>query len=259
MKKILFFGASKFGYEVCKYILQNNIADIVGIITIPERFEISYSESKVRNVQFADMRELAEHYNIPVRVINGKLSDEKEYIKEFHAQLFLVIGWYHLISKSIRDLAPLGCVGIHASLLPKYRGGAPLVWAIINGEKETGVTLFYFDTEIDAGDIIGQSKIVIEPFDTIRSVLSKAKTAAIELTAEYIPRIFDGTAPKIKQIHDEATIYPQRTPKDGEINWDWEPERIRNFIRAQTKPYPGAFTIIGDKKVTIWDAEIKIQ
>lgn len=255
--KIIFFGASKFGKKVCEIILQKNIAEVSAIFTIPEEFSISYSNSKVKNVLYSDFSGLAEKFEIPLIVVEDKLSDYEPQISKFNADLLLVVGWYHKIPKKIVESAPLGCVGIHSSLLPKYRGGAPLVWAIINGEKETGVSLFYFTDEIDAGDIIGQRKFIIEPEDTIREVLKKAEGNGISLIEECLPKISDGTAGRIKQNHQEATIYPQRNPEDGKINWEWDQVRIKNFIRAQTKPYPGAFTIINGRKVIIWDANIE--
>jgi methionyl-tRNA formyltransferase len=146
--------------------------------------------------------------------------------------------------------------GIHASLLPKYRGGAPLVWAIINGEKTTGVSLFYFDQGVDTGDVIAQKKIEISDTDDIRTVYEKATLAAVDVLRESLPLIREGQAPRIPQDHANATIFPQRKPEDGLIDWTRTPDEIRNFIRAQTRPYPGAFTVLEGKKVTIWDADI---
>jgi len=113
------------------------------------------------------------------------------------------------------------------------------------------------DDGVDTGDIIGQGAFSIEETDTIREVLLKAENAALHLLEEFIPKMAEGTAPRVQQNHNEASIFHQRTPEDGLIDWTWEKEKIQNFIRAQTRPYPGAYTIIGDKKVTIWDAKIE--
>lgn len=255
--KIIFFGSSRFGYKVCEFILQKKLSEISAIITIAEEFKISYSDSKIKNVLYKDFSTLSKKYEIPLILIERNLFDYEEIIKSYNADLFLVVGWYHIIPKKIREIAPLGCVGIHASLLPKYRGGAPLVWAMINGENETGVSLFYFSDEVDAGDIVGQKKFPIKHDDTIREVLLKAEESGINLIDEYLPKISNGTASSMQQNNNEATRFPQRNPNDGEINWEWDKMRIKNFIRAQTKPYPGAFTIINGKKVIIWDASIE--
>ena len=146
--------------------------------------------------------------------------------------------------------------GIHALLLPDYSGGAPLVWAIINGEKKTGVTFFYFDEGVDSGDIIAQEEIDIYENDTIKTLYEKAELTGKNILIKYLPLLAVNQAPRIKQDESKRRIFPQRKPSDGEIDWNWESKRIKNFIRAQTKPYPGAFTLINNKKIIIWDADI---
>ena len=161
-----------------------------------------------------------------------------------------------MIPTKILAIPPLGCVGIHASLLPKYRGGAPLVWAMIHGERETGVTMFFFEKGMDSGDVIAQNRFRIEQEDTISDVLRKSKLASLSILTEFLPQIASGTAPRIPQDESQATYFPQRSPEDGRIDWSWSSEQIRNFIRAQTKPYPGAYTIVNDKKLIIWSADV---
>lgn len=255
--RIVFFGATELGSKCCRLIIEKKLADVTGIFTIPREFNISYSEEPVKNVNFADMHSLGKEFDIPVITVTEKIKEYHSKIESFKPDLIVVIGWYYMIPASIRKLAPLGAVGIHASLLPKYRGGAPLVWAIINGEKESGISLFYLDDGVDTGDVIAQAKLLIEDNDKIGTVIEKIIPLSLQMLEEYIPMIGSGTAPRIKQAEDEATIYPQRSPEDGVIDWEQSPEQIRNFIRAQSKPYPGAFTIINKKKVTLWDADIK--
>jgi methionyl-tRNA formyltransferase len=169
--------------------------------------------------------------------------------------IIIVVGWYYILPRSLRELAPLGAAGLHASLLPKYRGGAPLVWATINGEAETGVTFFHFADGVDDGDIIGQARFAIDLEDDITSLLAKASHASIRLLSEYVPLLAAGTAPRIVQDHTQATSVPQRKPEDGQINWhQLSARQAFDWVRAQTRPYPGAFTFLGDEKVTIWRA-----
>jgi methionyl-tRNA formyltransferase len=254
--KIVFFGATELGYKCCRLIIEKKLAEVTGIFTIPREFKISYTKTTVKNVLYANFFDFKKEHDIPVIEITDKMAAYKHEIEEFKPDFMLAIGWYYMIPKSIRELAPKGCTGIHASLLPKYRGGAPLVWAIINGEAETGLTFFYLDEGIDDGDIIAQKKFSIEPEDTIRELIVKTTDAALSVIKEYLPKISDGTAPRIKQDHSKATVVPQRKPEDGLIDWNWDSKRIKDFIRAQTKPYPGAYTVIEGKKITIWDAEI---
>lgn len=253
---IVFFGATELGYKCCRLIIEEKLANISGIFTIPEQFNISYSDKPVNNFNFADFHELGKEFGIPVTVVTGKMGSHYDTVKDLNPDLIVVIGWYYMIPASIRKAAPKGCVGMHASLLPKYRGGAPLVWAIINGEKKTGLSFFYLEDGVDNGDIIAQHEIEITETETIKDIIDKVTASAIEITREFIPKLANGTAPRIKQDETKATTVPQRKPDDGLIDWNWDIKRIKNFIRAQTKPYPGAYTIIEGKKITLWDAEI---
>lgn len=254
--RIVFFGASELGYKCCEMLI-NRGHNVVGIFTIPKTFSISYSKDKpITNVLHKDFQSLGEEYRIPVYSVEGNMASYYEKIKSLNPDFLLVIGWYYMIPKSIREIATKGCAGIHASLLPKYRGGAPLVWAIINGEKDTGISFFYFEDGVDDGDIIAQRSFPIEDNDTIADLLKKVEYSSLAVLEEYVPLIGQGKATRITQNNSLATYVPQRKPEDGEINWDWEPDRIKNFIRAQTKPYPGAYTVINRKKIIIWDADI---
>lgn len=253
---IVFFGASDLGYDCCEAIIKAG-HNVSGIFTIAEQFNISYSPGKpVTNYLFRDFRVLSERHNIPIVTVNGDLASFQGALEEMNPDLILAIGWYYLIPRKMLTLAPLGAVGIHASLLPKYRGNAPLVWAMINGESETGVSLFYFEGEVDSGDIIAQQVIRIDKSDEIKDLLQKVKAASVQILLEFVPRIADGTAPRTVQNEGEATYFPKRFPEDGLINWEWDARRIRNFIRAQSKPYPGAFFYQNGKKITIWGADV---
>jgi len=164
------------------------------------------------------------------------------------------MGWYYMVPKVIRDLAKYGAWGIHASLLPNYAGGAPLVWAIIEGQKKTGVTLFKLSNGVDDGDIIQQISFSINENDTIKEVYENATKISCEILIE----VMKDESKIIFRPQDKSLIkvYPQRNPQDGKIDWNWDIERIKNFIRAQTKPYPGAWFEIEDKRITIWEADI---
>jgi methionyl-tRNA formyltransferase len=239
-------------------ILETPGVKVVGILTTPPQINISYSEKPVVISTHTTFDDLAKQAGCEVVEMRGKMTAAAylEQIERWHPDLMLVLGWYFMIPRKVRESVPLGCVGVHASLLPKYRGGAPIPWAIINGETETGITFFYMADGVDNGPIIAQESIAIEDSDTCATVYEKATLALIKVLREYLPQIAAGTAPRIPQDESQATYSPQRKPEDGLIDWSWSAKRIRDFIRAQTRPYPGAFTYIGDKKVTIWDADV---
>ncbi len=257
--RIVFFGASDLGFECCEAILKAG-HDVVGIFTIPQEFSIKYKDSKertsVKNVLYRDFHSLAKEYAIPIVEITEKMSEYQSNLTEMHPDFIIAIGWYYMLPESMIACAAKGAAGIHGSLLPKYRGNAPFVWAIINGETITGVSFFYFEKGIDEGDIIAQESFAIEAEDEIGNILEKAKKASIKILLEYLPLIEKDMAPKMVQSNIGATYYPKRVPEDGLIDWSWDVVTLKNFIRAQTKPYPGAFTVLNGKKVTMWQAEI---
>jgi len=255
--RTVFFGASRLGHRCCRLLIEEGLAEVVGIVTAPESFRISYTPAPVVNRLHQDFNDIGQVHGIPVLTMDGTMASCSDFLGALEPELFVAIGWYHMIPAALRSLASRGCVGIHASLLPRFRGGAPLVWAMIQGEAETGVSLFHFSGGVDDGDIIGQRAFPITDADTIRELLEKAESASLDLLREFIPKLAAGTAPRIRQREADATRFPQRSPGDGRIDWSWDPRRIRNFIRAQTRPYPGAFTVIGDRKVVIWDADVE--
>lgn len=257
--KTVFLGASALGRECCRALLEAG-KEIAHIYTLPSTFSIKYSgeeRRKVCNVLHGNFVELGNEFGVPVTEVSGKLADHGEEMARVAADFILAIGWYHMIPRSILSLPPKGVAGIHASLLPKFRGNAPLVWAMIEGEKKTGVSFFYFGEGVDEGDLIGNRSFVIETEDTIADLLVKTERASVELLLETYDAVADGSVRVTPQDHSQATKFPARKPADGEIDWSWPAERIRNFIRAQTRPYPGAFTVIDGKKVTIWDASVE--
>ena len=252
--RIVFMGATELGWNCCRTLFDIK-QEVVGIFSIPQQFRISWSQTPVNNVQYKSFEGLAAENSIPLIYVKGKMS-EPEYadaLRSLRPDIILVVGWYYLLPRSLRQLAPLGAAGLHASLLPKYRGGAPLVWATINGEAETGVTFFHFADGVDDGDIIGQAKFQIDFADDIASLLEKASQGSIGLLRDYVPMLAASTAPRRVQDHSQATSVPQRKPEDGLIRWDQLSARqAYDWVRAQTQPYPGAFTFLDKAKITIW-------
>jgi methionyl-tRNA formyltransferase len=231
--------------------------ELVGVITTPKRIKVPYAAEPITLSTHATFDDIARDSGCEVASVDAPaVEDYLGPLERWRADLVIALGWYYLVPKRVRTWPARGCLGIHASLLPRNRGGAPIPWAIIEGERETGVTLFHLDKGVDNGDIVGQVRIPIEDRDTAATVYDKATVASADVLRQMLPRLADGTAPRLQQDESQASVYPQRKPEDGEIDWSWSPKRIRDFIRAQTRPYPGAFTIIGGKKVTIWDADV---
>lgn len=247
-------GASELGWECCQSLLEMG-QQVVSIFSIPQQFNISWSSTPVQNVRFRQFDDLAVKYSIPITYVTQKMSAYKQQLEQLTPDLIVVIGWYYMVPRSLRAIAPLGALGIHASLLPKYRGGAPLVWAMINGESHTGVSLFYLEDGIDDGDLVGQQGFEILPDETIADVIGKSTKASLSLVREYIPLIANGNTPKIQQDHTQATHVPQRHPDDGLLDWNTKTlQQAYDWMRAQSHPYPGAFSYLRKEKIHIWNA-----
>lgn len=254
--RLVFIGATEFSRRCLAACLDLDAVQVVGVVTSSPRFEISYRPSGVQNVRHADLAELAQSASIPVLNIARGMGDASllESVVKLRPDAFVVAGWFHMIPRSWREFAP--AYGLHASLLPAYRGGAPLVWAMINGEKETGITMFMLDDGVDTGPIVGQRSVPIHPDDTIATLYSRIESAGLELVRAHLPRIAAGTAALTPQRPSNSGPCPQRGPEDGIIDWSQTAEAIDRFVRAQTRPYPGAFTFVDGRKIHIWRAAV---
>ena len=245
--KIIFIGSQEIG-TACLQELINLEQDIKLLISC----ELE-SHEKIKNTT----SELAKINEIPTLITNNINTYEIENkIKEIEPDLIIVCGWRRMIKKKIISISKKGIIVIHASLLPKYRGFAPITWPIINGEKETGITMFYIGEEIDNGDIIGRVKYKIEENDTGYSIYKKAINGARLLLKKYVPLIENDSAPRLKQNEEYAQYAAARKPEDGKLDWDKSAIEIFNLIRALSKPYPGAFTYHNNKRLFIWKASL---
>ena len=156
-----------------------------------------------------------------------------------------------MIGQPLLDIPRLGALNMHGSLLPKYRGRAPVNWAVIKGELETGATLHYMVAKPDAGDIVDSQSVPILPDDTAVDVFHKVTGAAQSVLARSLPRLIDGTAPRLAQNQAQATYFGGRKPENGRIDWSRSAAEIHNLVRGVAPPYPGAFTSIAGKPARI--------
>jgi methionyl-tRNA formyltransferase len=168
--------------------------------------------------------------------------------------LMLVVSWRYKIPAEVYRRPRAGTFVFHDSLLPTYRGFSPTVWAMINGERHCGASLFEIAEEIDAGDIIDQERIAIGPDDVISGVMERVTQAYLALLERNLAGLIDGTAPRAPQDHSLATFTCKRLPEDNRIDWAAPSESVYNLIRAVGAPYPGAFTTLCGKKIRVWSA-----
>ena len=220
-------------------------------------FEIAavftHQDDPDENIWFESVAELAASRNIPVYApedINHPLWVKK--IREIAPDIIFSFYYRNLIRLPILDMPPAGCLNLHGSFLPRYRGRVPINWVLVNCEKETGVTLHYMTSRPDDGDILCQKSIEISDGDTARSLHEKAATTTSAMLDEILPLIVEGTAPRHPQDHSKATYYGGRGPEDGEIDWSGSAMEVRGLVRAVTRPFPGAFSHVGDRKSFFW-------
>jgi methionyl-tRNA formyltransferase len=164
-----------------------------------------------------------------------------------------------LIPPYVLNAVPGGVLGVHYSLLPRYRGSAPLVWAILNGERETGFSVFSLTPGMDDGPLWAQGSIVIQPTDYVSDLLRKLEVEAIDAVRNILPGALTGSLMPKPQALIGASYVRRRTPADGLIDWTRSAQRLFDFVRAQSRPYPGAFTFAGKARLFIWRARVGEQ
>ncbi len=190
---------------------------------------------------------------IPIFVGNPREGKSDDFLSRVSCDVLISINYIFLIEKNLIQIPKILAFNIHGSLLPKYRGRTPHVWSIINNEKLTGITAHLIDEGCDTGDIIKQIQIIIEDDDTGASILKKYESHYYTIVDNVLDKISKNQLVTIEQDNSKATYFGKRTPDDGLIDWNWHRERIYNWIRAQSFPYPGAFTFyLNDKVIIDW-------
>lgn len=180
-------------------------------------------------------------------------TEHEDAIAALEPNLIVVMGWRTLVSERVLNAARFGAVGLHESLLPAYRGFAPVNWAVINGESRTGVSLFHLTaTGIDNGDLVAQAVIPIGEHDTAGEVYQQTSKASLELLDTHFDRLLAGTAPRVPQDETQASYTCSRTPDDGAIDWTRPTREIHNLVRGLAHPYPGAFSHSSGVRYRIW-------
>lgn len=247
IERVLFIGSKQLGLDCLKSMYNQSRETLIGVMTFDDTAE-------GRN-KFNDFNDFCSTNEIPIFIAKNRTDSEK-IIENQHPDICIVVGWYWLISNEALNSVPYGLLGIHNSLLPKYRGGSPLIWSIINGEKNIGFSMFTFTEGMDEGDIWFQYEFELNQEADINSVLEKIEKEAVKQLDQNYKKILSGELKPKPQNHQEATYCAQRKPDDGRIDWNKSASQIYNFIRAQSYPYPGAFTTYKNKKLIIWKAII---
>jgi methionyl-tRNA formyltransferase len=244
--RIIFMGTPEFAVPSLEMLLENKF-NIVAVVTAPDK-----PQGRGQKIVGSPVKECAVKYNVPVlQPTNLKSPEFLEELKSYNANLQIVVA-FRMLPESVWSMPALGTFNLHGSLLPQYRGAAPINWAIINGEKETGVTTFFLKHEIDTGSVIFQEKETILDDDTVGTVYERLMHKGAQLVLKTVTAIQNG---KYQSTPQPADVVIKHAPKifreTCEINWDQSSEQIRNFVRG-LNPYPTAWSILCGKTFKIF-------
>lgn len=249
--KILFMGTPDFAQVSLESIYNANY-EIIGVVTNPDK-------PKGRGMKMfpSPVKEFAMSKNIPIYQ-PIKIKNNIEFINEIKSlnpDVICVVAYGKILPKELLDIPKYGCINVHGSLLPKYRGAAPIQWSILNGDKKTGITTMYMDEGMDTGDIILKQEVEIGENETTGELWDRLATIGGNLLVETLRQVENGTAPRIKQ-GDDFTIAPMLDKEMAKIDWENRTaEEIKNLVRG-LNPIIGAYTFLNSKKIKFWRVDI---
>jgi methionyl-tRNA formyltransferase len=248
--KIVFMGTPDFAVGALEAII-NAGYEVTVVVTQPDK-----PKGRSGQMQFPPVKECAVKYDIPV-LQPAKIKTEEAVweLKKFEADIFVVAAFGQILSKEILDMPRLGCVNIHASLLPKYRGAAPINWCIIDGEEKTGVTIMQMNEGLDTGDILNVKEVPIDRKETAETLFDKLSKAGAELIVETLPKLERGEVTPIKQ-DDAKSSYAKIMHKSlGKIDWTKSAVSIERLVRGLNS-WPSAYTYFNGKTVKLWNCDV---
>ncbi len=246
--RIVFMGTPDFSINVLQALIDSEY-EVVGVVTQPDRH---VGRKKVLTPP--PVKKLAQKYHIPV-FQPEKIKKDYEQVIKWNPDIIITCAYGQIIPKVLLDYPEYKAINVHASLLPKYRGGAPIHQAIIDGCHKTGMTIMYMDEKMDEGDIISQEEVIIENTDNVGTLHDKLSIVGAKLLIKTMPSIFNKTNQSIKQNDIEATYAYNIKPRDEKIDWTKDNESIYNQVRG-LNPWPGAYTLIDEKRIKIYECEM---
>lgn len=243
--RVLILGSKQLCLRITERLTAINRDSISGIIT--------FDDSQDSRSELPALVDLGRRTGIAVHIARDRRHAES-LISEARADLCIVLNWYWLLGPACLACVPRGVLGVHMSPLPRYRGTSPVVWQLINGEPEVGFSVFTLTEHMDEGNLWAQGMVAVGPDDEIANVLLRLE-AAVENTFDTLfPALLMGTAKAYPQTDVTATYCSARLPDDGGIDFTQPARRCHNFIRAQSRPYPGAFTTLEGERLIVWQA-----
>ena len=247
-ERIVFMGTASFSLAVLKMLIEEDY-NIVGVVTQPDRY---VGRKKV--LTMPDVKVEALKYDIPV-IQPARIKEDYQAIVDLKPDLIITAAYGQIVPQAVLDIPRLGCINVHASLLPLYRGGAPVHQAIIDGQEKTGVTIMYMVKKMDAGDMIAQKETPILEEDTVGILYDRLSDLGAELLKETLPDILKGTNQRIPQDENLVTYAPTLSREDERLDWNMSARQVYNKVRG-TNPWPGSYTTYQGKTVKIWAGQV---
>lgn len=251
MHKVVFMGTPSFSVPILQALIEDETIEIVAVVTQPDR-----KVGRKQVITPSPVKELATEHDLlvlqPERITG---SDEMKKILDLEPDLIITAAYGQYVPTKLLNAPTHRAINVHASLLPKYRGAAPIHYAVLKGEDITGVTIMYMEKEMDAGNIISQEEISITAKDDTGTLFKKLSIVGRDLLMETLPAIFSGENDSIEQDESEVTYSPMISKEQEKINWSRPATEISNLVRA-LRPAPGAYSLLGKDRFKIWDTEI---
>lgn len=248
--RIVFMGTPDFSVGALEALIEAG-HEIAAVVTQPDK-----PKGRSGQMQFPPVKECALKHGLTVwQPQKIKTPEWVDRLRQLQADIFVVAAFGQILSKEILDMPKYGCVNIHASLLPKYRGAAPINWAIINGEKETGVTIMQMNEGIDTGDMLSHTVVPIAPKETAATLFDKLAKAGAELIVETLPRLETGEIIPVPQDESQASHVKMMSKSLGRIDWNKDAVTIERLVRGLNS-WPSAYTYFQEKSVKIWDCDV---
>lgn len=247
--RIVFMGTPDFAVPTLEALISGH--EVAAVVTQPDK-----PKGRGKAMAFPPVKETALEHHIPVyQPVKVKEEGFLEELKKINPDVIVVAAFGQILPESILNLPKYGCINVHASLLPKYRGAAPIQWAVINGEKETGITTMYMAKGLDTGDMLDKTVVEIAPKETGESLHDKLSAAGGELILKTLASLEDGTAKRIPQEDAQSSYAGMLTKELGEIDWTKDAASIERLIRGLNS-WPSAYTFWKEKTLKIWDADV---
>lgn len=245
---VVFMGTPDFAVPTLERLIEKHI--VKAVVTQPDK-----PKGRGKKILYTPVKEIAVKNNIPVfQPEKIKTSEFIEEIKKIEADIFVVVAYGQILPESLLNIPKYGCINVHGSLLPKYRGAGPIQWSIINGEKVTGVTIMYMEKGLDTGDMILKKEIEISQDDTYGTLHDKMSVVGADALIETLELIEKGVVNPVKQDDSLSCYAPMLKKEDGKINWQKDSKDIINLIRG-LNPWPSAYCSYNDDIFKIWKAE----